>query len=323
MVNRRWKLGRTEHELVSEQLSAYMDRQLATPARAQVERHLATCAECREELRSMQWTRQLLQQAPVARVPRSFVIREADVARARPATRRGSVLALRWASSMVALLLVLVFAGDLLTSGLLTGARLASAPEPYGEVVEEQAVEAESVAVTQEAMPTVAAGEALKVAVAPSPTVEPAAKMAVQEKKEGDEAPGMGAVQTATPAPPGLAAPSATLPSEPTPTPAAESLAAEDSTNLTRGAEPTAEAEQVTAAAVEPTSAEAAMEQATLMAAEPTSAEVSGPGVLREREEDQRSRIGSWLNGWRVAEIGLGAALLVLLIAAIWMRLRR
>ena len=322
MANRRWKLGRTEHEIVSEQLSAYMDRQLAALARARVERHLAVCADCREELRSMQWTRQLLQQAPVARVPRSFVIREADVARARPATRRGPVLALRWASSVVALLLVLVFAGDLLTSGLLMGARLASAPEPYREVVEEQAVEAESVAVTQEAMPTAVAGEALQAVAAPSPTAEPAAKMAVQEKKEGDEAPGTGTAPTTTPAPPGLAAPSATLPSEPTPTPAAEALAAQDSTNLTRGAEPTAEAEQVTLAAAEPTAAEVAMERATL-GAEPTPAEAPGPGVLREREEGQPRRTVSWLNGWRVAEIGLGAALLALVLAAIWVRLRR
>ena len=310
MANRRWKLGRTEHEIVSEQLSSYMDRQLAALARAQVERHLATCAECREELRSMQWTRQLLQQAPVARVPRSFVIREADVARARPATMRSPVLALRWASSVVALLLVLVFAGDFLTSGLMMGARLASAPASYGETVERQAVEEEKAVAAPEGTPSVVADE-VQVAGAPSPTAAPAAKMVAQEKRveatSAAAAPAGAEVAPAETPPPLMVAPEATQSAAQTPTPAAEALAVQ-STGLPSEKDATAAAD---------------VEQEAVATTEPAPTEFPGPVTLRGHEEGPAVRTGPRRVGWRVAEIGLGAVLLALVIAAIWARLRR
>jgi hypothetical protein len=260
----------------------------------------------------MQWTRQLLRQSPVVRVPRSFVVRAADVARARTATRRSPVFALRWASSIVALLLVLVFAGDLLSSGLLTGARLASAPAAsYEQPVERQVVGEEKAVATQEGIPSVVADEALQAPGAPSPTAEAAAKMAVAEQKveptSAAAAPvGAEAAPTET-LPPLAVAPNATLPIEQTPTSAGQASAAQESTSLP--------AEQET---VGPE-----MAQEALAATELVPTEAPGPAMLRGHEEGPVGRTGSWITGWRVAEISLGAVLLALVIAVIWVRLRR
>ncbi len=307
MANRWWKLGKTEHEIVSEKLSLYIDRQLTALDRARVEQHLSACAECRQALRSLRWTRQLLQQAPVARVPRSFVIREVDVVPARTAGRRGPVFALRWATAIVVALLVLVFAGDLYTGGLLMGARQASAPMvAYERAVEKQAVEGEQVAATQEGTPSGVADQGLQVAGVPSPTAEAAARMAAPEKRV--EATGAEAAPTGTPPPAGAVALSATSSGEQTPAPAAKGVA-EGERN---GTPPEADA----TAAEEP-------QPESLATTEPTPAEVPGPAMIRGYEERPAGPTGSWRIGWRAAEIGLGVALLVLVITLIWMRLRR
>jgi hypothetical protein len=82
----------------------------------------------------------LLRETPTMPIPRSFVIREADLA-PRRATGRRSLLVTRWATAVVTLLLVLVLVGDVLTgmptfggAPMLRGAserteQLASAPE--------------------------------------------------------------------------------------------------------------------------------------------------------------------------------------------------
>jgi len=332
MANRRWKLGKTEHEIVSEQLSLYMDQQLTAFDRARAEQHLSACAECRQGLRSLRWTRQLLRQAPVARVPRSFVIREADVVPARMAGRRGPVFALRWATAIVVALLVLVFAGDLYTGGLLTGARLASAPMvAYERAVEKQAVEGEQVVATQEGTPSVVADEALQVAGMPSPTAEAAARMAAPEKKveatgagaapTGAEAAPTGAgaapagaeaaptgsepAPTGTPPPPGAVALSATSSGEQTSTPAAEGVA-EKARN---GTPPETDA----TATEEP-------QPESLAATEQPQVGLPKTTLVQGREARPAS---SWRIGWRAAEFGLGAVLLVLVITLTWMRLRR
>jgi anti-sigma factor RsiW len=319
MANRWWKLGKTEHEFVSEKLSLYMDQQLAALDRARVEQHLSTCAECRQALRSLRWTRQLLRQAPVARVPRSFVIREADVVPARTAGRRGHVLALQWATALVVALLVVVFAGDLYTGGLLMSARQASAPMvAYERAVEKQAVEGEQVVATQEGTPSVVADQALQAAGVPSPTAEAAARMAAPEKKveatgAAEAAPtvvgavpvGAEAAPTGTPPPPGAVALSATSPGEQTSTPAAEGVAEKER----NGTPPEANA----TAAEEP-------QPESLSAIEQPPVGLSNTALVQGREARPAS---SWRMGWRAAEIGLGAVLLILVITLIWMRLRR
>jgi anti-sigma factor RsiW len=103
-----------------------MDGQLAPAERTRVKAHLHSCPSCREELRTLEWTRSLLQQVPTVPVPRSFVIREADLVPQRTTRPRG--LALQWATALVAVLLVVVVAGDMFFN-----ARLA-APESQPEI---------------------------------------------------------------------------------------------------------------------------------------------------------------------------------------------
>ena len=60
----------------AELLSAYLDRQVGTDEAAFVERHLAECAGCADDLRGLDAVRALLVRLPALRPPRSFELRE-------------------------------------------------------------------------------------------------------------------------------------------------------------------------------------------------------------------------------------------------------
>ncbi|MBN1580420.1 MAG: zf-HC2 domain-containing protein [Anaerolineae bacterium] len=107
---------KNEHQYVSERLSAYLDRQVSDRQVEQIKTHLETCEQCQQELETLLWTKRLLRQVPVVPVPRSFVVREADVEPARVAPRR-RLFAMQWATAVVALLFVVVLFGDALTGG--------------------------------------------------------------------------------------------------------------------------------------------------------------------------------------------------------------
>jgi hypothetical protein len=124
-----------EHQHVSERLSAYMDDELAARERTRVEGHLSTCGQCRADLRTLRWTKRLLRETPHVRVPRTFVVREADVLARRPARRWPSLFAVQWATAAVALLFVLVLGGDLLTTGQL---RMAGQAAPQAEMAQSE-----------------------------------------------------------------------------------------------------------------------------------------------------------------------------------------
>ncbi|HFD39179.1 MAG TPA: hypothetical protein ENJ31_04940 [Anaerolineae bacterium] len=118
-----WKRGETkEHRYVETRLSAYLDDELSPQERERVDRHLAVCADCRWNLdtlrRTVQWTREL----PSVPVPRVFTL-PASVQPARQ-RRRGWGLApvLQGATALVALMLILVVAGDALLFSSLQGA---------------------------------------------------------------------------------------------------------------------------------------------------------------------------------------------------------
>jgi len=90
-----------------------MDGQLSADEHARVEAHLRTCHSCRDDLRTLRWTHDLLQEVVPVPIPHSFILREADVARSRQAWFGGrSLTALQWATALVAILLVLVVTGD-------------------------------------------------------------------------------------------------------------------------------------------------------------------------------------------------------------------
>jgi hypothetical protein len=104
------------HRYALQRLSSYMDGQLSDREQARVQAHLNACPDCSEQLRTLRWTRDLAREMPVLPVPRSFIVREADL---EPAPRAQllprfsrSLASLQAAAAIVAVLLVLVVAGD-------------------------------------------------------------------------------------------------------------------------------------------------------------------------------------------------------------------
>ncbi len=81
---------RGRHEVREEDLSAYVDGELNTSVLQRVEAHLEVCAVCRESVAELRAVRQSVKELPRVPVPRSFVLREADVA-AEPATAGGGL----------------------------------------------------------------------------------------------------------------------------------------------------------------------------------------------------------------------------------------
>ena len=115
MMNFLKNVVKSEHERVAAMLSAYIDGELAPAQKARVEAHLAECEECAQNLHTLRQTVSLLGQLPAMKAPRSFVIREAQVAPRRPAGFRWTWAypALQGATTLAFLLFVVVFAGDL------------------------------------------------------------------------------------------------------------------------------------------------------------------------------------------------------------------
>ena len=163
---------------VSEWLSAYLDNQLTTAERAKVQAHLATCPVCAAELGDLQATVGLLARLPAVPLPRSFVLAEAP---ARPSLLdrllgpAWGYGALRLATVVAALLLVVLISGDLLTQYLTPRAAMLT---PTPELLARQsqpsealpAVPATMPAAPQAVAPTKPAAPAPLAAVSPAPT---------------------------------------------------------------------------------------------------------------------------------------------------------
>jgi hypothetical protein len=73
-----WFWRRT-HPASDEELSAYIDGQLAPAARTRLEAHIETCSGCRDALAELRSLQRTLGALPRAQAPRSFALREADV----------------------------------------------------------------------------------------------------------------------------------------------------------------------------------------------------------------------------------------------------
>ena len=95
-------------------LSAYVDGHLEPPRHEALERHLATCARCQEEITALRRVVALLGRVPQVEAPRSFALAQAPSASRRwPALLYGS--SLRYATAAAAMLLLAVVVGDLAT----------------------------------------------------------------------------------------------------------------------------------------------------------------------------------------------------------------
>ena len=112
--------------LSAESLSELLDGRLSSTRRSQVEAHLERCAECRQELASLQYTVELLQRVPTITPPRSFTLAAAPV----PMEERREVRIPSWAFGAAAAAFTLVFAvvvsADL--GGILAGEEVAPGP---------------------------------------------------------------------------------------------------------------------------------------------------------------------------------------------------
>ncbi len=105
-------LVKTEHHRVEEMISAYMDGELSPEDRARVERHLDTCADCAWNLWTLRQTVDMLGRLPSMPVPRPFTISEAQIPEPTGLFQWIPYSYLKGATALVALLLVLVLAGE-------------------------------------------------------------------------------------------------------------------------------------------------------------------------------------------------------------------
>ena len=121
-----WLFGRHKH-LSYDRLSEYLDGRLSADELARVDRAVAQCTDCREELESLRETRSLLQSLPQLELQRTFTFAAAPVTghtgspeRARPAVFRVPGWAYAGAAAVagIAAVLIVVTAGsDLWFSG--------------------------------------------------------------------------------------------------------------------------------------------------------------------------------------------------------------
>lgn len=176
-LRRSWT---TEHRRCQEDLSAFLDGQLARRDRARVQRHVKECAECRADLDALRHTVSLLRAVPVLKPPRSFVLPVREVKRQRPARRqRLAYVYLQAATAVATVLLVLVVSGDALLryAPAQPGARMSEARPPATAVVLESAPVAEDSALPEPAPETMQEPPA----PAAAPTAQPLAAEAATE----------------------------------------------------------------------------------------------------------------------------------------------
>ncbi len=102
------------HRRLRDQLSAYIDGELDASAAERLERHLAECGRCRQEMEQLRATVAALQELPAVEPPRSFTLSPERVA-PRPPTPVASPLAFgaRIAAAGVAAALAVVLVVDL------------------------------------------------------------------------------------------------------------------------------------------------------------------------------------------------------------------
>ena len=163
-----WFFNIDRHRRWQEKLSAYIDERLDPSGRQELERHLAECSSCQEELESLRATVALLRQMPQMPVPRSFRLTEAPLPRTLPWTVR-YVAPLRYATAAAAVLFLAVALGDVLLSpnGLI---------EPALAPVERQAATPSPAPITAPALSAPAAAPG-----APDPTAVPVPGAVTQE----------------------------------------------------------------------------------------------------------------------------------------------
>jgi hypothetical protein len=339
---------RSKPEQRDELLSAYLDGELSTSARARLEAQLASDPALRAELDMLRRTVAMVRDLPSIPAPHNFLLPAAasrrPSLRAKPVRRSWAAPLLSAATAVVSLLFVAVLAGDLLLFGV-GGMASPSPAEPMYQSEapreapaplapsQQVAVEAEIVV---EAVPEVEgeakAGEVdepdatLAEPPAPMPAEAPAEEsLAVtleMEEVEEKEAPALDAAEDeATEEPDATAAAGmgGGADGEPAASPSAPSLPGDEESAEVLAVSPTATAPaRAGVGAAEPTLGEEPKAEPTSRAEWEERPEVT-PGVLEEQPEARRISSGRGLvSPWRVLEVILGVSALVLALATIW-----
>ena len=102
------------HVYVEARLSEYIDDRLPADEHARIQNHLKTCDRCSESLRSLLWTVNLLKQAPVPPLPRTFTL---PVPVQAPARRAGFAQSFGLAFAGVAAVLVVAVVSAIILLG--------------------------------------------------------------------------------------------------------------------------------------------------------------------------------------------------------------
>ena len=204
-----FSIGKRTPVHVTDLLSAYLDNQLHEQSRAQVEAHLRDCAACADDLRSLRATVQALRLLPAVAVPRSFILQP----QYQPRRLSPLLPVLRLATSAVAIALVAVMAGSMLSRGY----QPAMAPAPLA--VATQAAAAPNALDAPAMQKTQGSSES-------APAVAAAAPLATQPALAGEAAPTKDAEAATLAAPKGMATPAARSALPPAaPAPSAPSVA--------------------------------------------------------------------------------------------------
>ncbi|MBS1253967.1 MAG: hypothetical protein MAG451_03022 [Anaerolineales bacterium] len=163
--------------------SAYIDSEVTPSEAAHIEHHLQECRRCNGELASLRWTVNLLREVPPVPVPRSFVVRQADIepepARQPFTLPNWLVNGLPWATAVTAVLVVLTFSADIFFDSWLANAPAAmEAPMARSAREESAPLAAEAPAAESETAPrapaTAAKERTTPVELAEGPPEQPA-----------------------------------------------------------------------------------------------------------------------------------------------------
>lgn len=338
------------HRYALKRLSSYMDGQLSDQEQTRVQAHLNACPDCRNELRTLRWTHDLTQQMPVLPVPRSFIVREADLEpapAARPMPRFSRALAgLQTTAAIVAVLLVLVIAGDaLIGNGFPLGSAAPGGAAP--EIARLQEVETPTMpaqtlakqlpddrAVVQEqAQDPEPQPEMLSAAVTEPPTEPTAAEapMAVPTANTADPTPEPSPTWTAgptrTPTPLGSPAETALTKRSSTPQPTVTATTAPTHTPTTEVPTATPTPEPLPTAQPTWTAAPTLVlePEQVVMRPELSTEEQTEYGENKLEAQGDQSTIQTEVRnrqGWRIVQAALGLVLAGLLFAIIWLRLQ-
>ncbi|MBI5030716.1 MAG: zf-HC2 domain-containing protein [Chloroflexi bacterium] len=154
------------HAWVEERLSDYIDSQLPASERAQFDKHLGECGQCRASLESMKWTVALMKQAPAVTSRRSFVLPV-------PVKRQPTwVFGLAsFAAAAATLLFVALIGIELITQ--LGGPSTASAPAAAPFVAQQKSQPTMAAASAPQPTPTMYAPLFAAPTAAPMPTQAP------------------------------------------------------------------------------------------------------------------------------------------------------